>query len=127
MRKYFVLTGLVTFFYMASFSQAPMEVVLQQKMDSIKRIVSNLIGIPKVDALNRILDLYQILDDDNQMQVDSATPYARQAIDEAKRIGYKRGLGYANLKFIYCEILRADVYLKKNKKMNPDLLSQLRD
>ncbi len=125
MRKYLILISLIASVNAPSFSQDPMEISLHNKMDSLKRIVQGKTGKEKVDDLNRIVDLYQVLDEADQMQVDSATPYARQAIDEAKRIGYKRGLGYANLKFSYCEILRAEIYFRKNKKNETRLIESI--
>ena len=125
MRKYLIIISLITTVHASLFSQDSIEVVLQAKMDSLKKIVKGKIGTEKVDDLNRIVDLYEILDEDNQMQVDSATPYARQAISEAKRIGYKRGLGYANLKMSYCEWRRNGIYLQKNKKNDPGILVSL--
>jgi len=98
---------------------------LQRKQDSLKAIVSNLNGIAKVDALNKIVDIYQYLDDDNQMQVDSATPYAVQSTIEAKKIGYRRGLGYSYLKQAYCEYLKALIYKDKNKIPDPNHLESL--
>jgi len=125
MRKYLMLISLIASVNASLFSQDSMEVVLHNKMDSFKRTVQGKTGKEKVDDLNRIVDLYEILDEDNQMQVDSATPYARQAISEAKRIGYKRGLGYANLKMSYCEWRRNGIYLQKNKKNDPGILVSL--
>jgi len=111
MKKYLLTTCLLVSFYLPSFSQTEKQIdVLEKKMDSLKKIVPSLEGISKVDGLNRIVDIYQILDDEDQMQVDSATPYAKQSLNEAKRIGYKRGLGYAYLKMSYCEILKADLH-----------------
>jgi tetratricopeptide (TPR) repeat protein len=88
-------------------------------MDSLKRVVPGLKGMAKVDDLNTIVDIYQILDDDNQMQVDSATPYATQSYNEAKRVGYKRGLGYSYLKMSYCEILQAGINSENNSNKKP--------
>src|SRR5436190_8111903 len=113
MRKYLITISLLVSFCLPSFSQTPREIVLQKKMDSLKRVVPGLKGKAKVDCLNTIVDIYQILDDEDQMQVDSATPYAKQSLNEAKRIGYKRGLGYAYLKTSYCDILRAEIYITK--------------
>ncbi len=111
MRNKLIITGLLISFYLSSFSQTEKQIaVLEQKMDSLKRIVPGLKGTAKVDGLNSIVDIYQILDDEDQMQVDSATPYAKLSIIEAKRIGYKKGLGYAYLKMSYCEILKADLH-----------------
>ena len=66
-------------------------------------------GSAKVDCQNAIVDIYQILDEDDQMQVDSASPYATLAFNGAKKIGYKRGMGYACLKMAYIGILEGIV------------------
>ena len=111
MRKNLIISCLLISFCLSSFSQTEKQIAdLQQKMYSLKRILPELKGIAKVDGLNNIVDIYQILDDEDQMQVDSATPYAKLSINEAKKIGYKRGLGYAYLKMSYCEILKADLH-----------------
>ena len=127
MRKYLILISLIASVNAPSYSQNQMEISLHNKMDSLKRIVQGKTGKEKVDDLNRIVDLYQILDEDNQMQVDSATPYARMSIEEAKKVNYKRGLGYANLKMAYCEYLRNGIYIQKNNKNGADIITSMKN
>ena len=94
MKKYLFLISFLLFFYISSFAQfsKEQERFLYAKIDSLKKAAPKLNGRAKVDCLNTIVDQYQIMDEDNQMQIDSAGPYAMQSLDEAKRIGYKRGL-----------------------------------
>ena len=92
-----------------------MELDLKESINDLTVKLPSTSGKAKVDLLNTIVDLYQIWDDDNQMQVDQACPFATQAFNEAKKINYKRGLGYAILKLAYCELLRAGIHKAKNK------------
>ena len=121
MRKYIFCTLISAFFYLSSYSQFTKESedFLYAKIDSLKKAASKLNGKTKVDCLNTIVDQYQIMDEDNQMQIDSAGPYAIQSLNEAKRIGYKRGLGYAYLKMSYLGLLRAVNYKRKNPEPEP--------
>ena len=121
MKKYLFLISFLLFFYASSFAQfsKEQETFLYAKIDSLKKAAPKLNGRAKVDCLNTIVDQYQIMDEDNQMQIDSAGPYAMQSLDEAKRIGYKRGLGYAYLKMSYLRLLRAVNYKRKNPEPEP--------
>ena len=118
MRKYLFFTLFPVFIWTTSHSQftKESESFLYAKIDSLKKAVSSLNGKDKVDCLNSIVDQYQIMDEDNQMQIDSAGPYARQAHNYAVEIGYKRGLGYACLKLGYINLVWATVH--KNDKSN---------
>ena len=121
MRKYLFFTLLPVSIWTTSHSQftKESESFLYAKIDSLKKAVSSLNGKDKVDCLNSIVDQYQIMDEDNQMQIDSAGPYARQAHNYAVEIGYKRGLGYACLKLGYINLVWATVH--KNDKSNPTI------
>jgi len=121
MRKYLYCILISVFFYLSSSSQFTKESedLLYAKIDSLKKAAPKLNGKAKVDCLNTIVDQYQIMDEDNQMQIDSAGPYATQSFNEAKRIGYKRGLGYAYLKMTYLRLLGAVNYKRKNPEPEP--------
>ena len=107
MRKKCFCILIPVFFSLLSHSQftKESEAFLNAKIDSLKKVVLGLNGKAKVDCLNTIVDQYQIMDEDNQMQIDSAGPYARQAYVYANKIGYERGLGYACLKLSYIKLL----------------------
>jgi len=117
MRKYWFCTLISVFFSLLSHSQftKESEAFLNAKIDSLKKVVPGLNGKAKVDCLNTIVDQYQIMDEDNQMQIDSAGPYARQAYNNAIKIGYKRGLGYAYLKLSYINILWGQIHIDDAK------------
>ena len=107
MKKYLFCTLFPVLFFLSSFSQfsKESETFLYSKIDKLKKSIPTLNGKAKVDCLNTIVDQYQIMDEDNQMQIDSAGPYARQAYVYATKIGYERGLGYASLKLSYIKLL----------------------
>jgi hypothetical protein len=117
MRKYLLCTLITVLFYLSSLSQFTKESedLLYAKIDSLKRAAIRLSGKAKVDCLNTIVDQYQIMDEDNQMQVDSAGPYARQAYSNSIKVDYKRGLGYASLKLSYIKLLWGQIH-KDDKK-----------
>jgi len=129
MRKYLFCLLIPVFFYLSSFSQftTKNEAFLYAKIDSLKKAAPKLSGKAKIDCLNTIVDQYQIMDEDNQMQIDSAGPYAREAYNNAIRIGYKRGLGYACLKLGYINLVWS--YEHKNDTRNshnyPDSLKSI--
>ena len=107
MKKHLFCTLFPVLFFLSSFSQfsKESETFLYAKIDRLKKSIPNLNGKAKVDCFNAIVDQYQIMDEDNQMQIDSAGPYARQAYVYAIKIGYERGLGYACLKQSYIKLL----------------------
>jgi tetratricopeptide (TPR) repeat protein len=117
MRKYLFSLLIPVFFYFSSSAQftKESEAFLYAKIDSLKKIVPTLKGNAKIDCLNTIVDQYQIMDEDNQMQIDSAGPFARQAYTHALNIGYKRGLGYASLKLSYINLLWGQIHKDDNK------------
>ena len=117
MRKHLSCILLPLFFSLSSFGQFTKEgeVLLYAKIDSLKKIAPKLNGEAQVNCLNTLVDQYQIMDEDNQMQIDSAGPYARQAYNIARNIGYKRGLGYACLKLSYIKLLWGQEH-KNSKK-----------
>ncbi|HET6723785.1 MAG TPA: hypothetical protein VFH07_13595, partial [Chitinophagaceae bacterium] len=104
MRKYlFVATILVSF--QTSFSQYDYSKPIRKQIDSLKKVLPALKGTHKVDCLNHLV--WKYFDGSLgswQAEADSARPYAIQANKEAKRIGYKKGLGdsYVNLETIDC-------------------------
>ena len=73
------------------------------EFDSLKSILTKLNGSERVDCLNALASTATDLPLDSwQIEADTARPYAMQANKEAKRIGYKKGLGdsYVNLETI---------------------------
>src|SRR5215204_4607411 len=117
MRKYMFTSLIPVLFYLSSFSQftKESEAFLYAKIDSLKKTVPKLNGKAKVDCLNTIVDQYQIMDEDNQMQIDSAGPYARQAYSNATKMDYKRGHGYAILKLSYINLRWGQIHKDDNK------------
>ena len=129
MRKYLFCILSSLFFYLSSFCQftKESETFLYARIDSLKKVAPKLNGQAKVDCLNTIVDQYQIMDEDNQMQIDSAGPYARSAYSSAMKIGYKRGLGYACLKLGYINLLWATEHKNDNTNSHayPDSLRSI--
>jgi hypothetical protein len=86
------------------------------EIDSMKKVVSWLTGTAKVDCLNTIAHkfFYAGYNSINQ-QMDSSYKYCMLALSEAKRIGYKKGMGYSYSRFISIDNGRfnASHYAKK--------------
>jgi hypothetical protein len=104
MRKYFlIVAGLASF--QSSFSQDDYSKKIYREFDSLKNILSTLKGPNKVDCLNALASKATDLPLGSwQVEADTSRPYAIQANKEAKRMGYKKGLGdsYVNLETIDC-------------------------
>ena len=109
MRKYIALAALFIFFYLQSISQFSINDIVQRKIDSLKKNLNSVKGNTRVEYLNNISEgLFWIWDEDTPYLLDSACNYATRALSEAKKTGYKRGLGYAYVRLECCEGGRAD-------------------
>ncbi|HSU27857.1 MAG TPA: sensor histidine kinase [Chitinophagaceae bacterium] len=74
-------------------------------------------GNARVDCLNSIAQgVYWIFDEDTPYLLDTACSYTTQAFNEAKKLGYKRGLGYAYANMESCEACKTDTNRAENKK-----------
>lgn len=105
MKKYLFIMLFVVL-HATLFSQTTNEIV-QKRLDSLKNIVNGLSGSRKVDALNNMAnELWWLLDVDTSL-LHEASIYATKAFNDAKKIGYKKGLGYAYIQLENCEAARA--------------------
>jgi len=100
MRKYFLIVlALVAF--QQSFSQDDRGKKIRKEIDSMERILPTLTGTIKVGCLNTIAHKFFEADLPSiEQQMDSSYKYVMMAFAEAKRIGYKKGLGYAYARLI---------------------------
>ena len=127
MRKFSLAACLIFAISFVSFAQSSVEADLQRSIKDLKKMLPSTKAQAKVDLLNTIIDMYQLWDDDDQMQVDSASPFAIQAYNEAKRINYKRGKGYATLKLAYFELLRAGISNFKYKTFETGSIKKIEE
>lgn len=80
-----------------------------RKVDSINRIISTTKGRNKIDCYNLLAECYlQIWDDDHVKQFDTACTYANMAYEEAKKINYRTGVGYAKAALLWQTISKID-------------------
>ena len=99
MRKYiFLFTILCSH---SLFSQNDREKIARREIDSMKKILPTLKGVDEIDCLNMIAYKFSSLGLNWRAQSDSSQPFATQANTGAKRIGYKKGLGYSYLRLAH--------------------------
>jgi hypothetical protein len=112
MRKYLMIISSVFIFSSSSFSQTQYEINYRLKSDSFKKVLPGLKGADRVDCLNSLSSIYvsDLLGTDYQKEIDTATLYAMQAFSEAKKIRYKRGLGYSYLRLGQALQVNADIH-----------------
>jgi len=91
-------------------------------VDSLKKDLKNVKGSERVDCFNMLSSCYFWIWDDNDKHLDSACLYANEAYNEAKKINYKRGLGYGLLQMNECTGSRADIDKTNNNKEQTNLL-----
>jgi len=120
MRKYFVIAILLSLYYLPSASQDPIQKKVQHEIDSLKNILPSLRDSARIDCLNTLAYVFDDLPYNYFITADSVYPYASQAYSEANKIGYTRGLGYANLRMAYYYYMIADNYSVLHNKYNPD-------
>jgi hypothetical protein len=111
MRKYLLTICILISFCSHSFPQTQNEINYRFKSDSLKKVLPDLKGADHVDCLNSLSSIYvsDLLGTDYQKEIDTATMYALQALSEAKKISYKRGLGYAYLRWGQALQVNADI------------------
>src|SRR5258706_16160445 len=99
MRKYLLISIVLAGFFPSSFSQTVnKEQAIRREIDSLKKALPNLDGIDRVDCLNTLAYKYLWLPLSEKQQIDFSSPYGLEANSEAKRIGYKKGLGFFYLR-----------------------------
>ncbi len=107
MKKYFILICLLTFLAVFVKAQSSNEIAWR-KVDSVKRILSTQKGKDKVNCLNLLAESYMWIWDDNDKHLDTACMYANKAFEEAKKINYKTGIGYAKAGIVHCALAKVD-------------------
>lgn len=111
MRKYFLLVSLFSNFYALSVAQMlNREIIIRHEIDSLKTILAGLKDSARVDCLNMLAHKYLWLPLTHTQKADSSSPFTKLAIEVAKQIGYKKGLGFAYLRLADYEYLKAEQY-----------------
>ena len=118
MRKFILILAILTSFQ-SLFSQDDNAKRIRHEFDSLRNTLSTLTGTEKVDCLNNLTRIaFDLSLGSWQAEADTARPYAIQANKEAKRIGYKKGLGnsYLNLERIDCMMF--GTYAQREKRFD---------
>ncbi len=115
MRKFILFTVMLVAYILPSFSQE-IDVKVQRKVDSLKRLLHATNGTQKVDILNSIAQgLLWIWESDDRFLYD-ALKYSDEALQLATKLKYKRGVGYALVNLFYREAHQADTNRVENYK-----------
>ena len=122
MRKYLlILVILISTQHL--FSQSNKEKIVRREIDSLKNILPGLRDSARVDCLNTLASKYSYMDLSWKQYLDSSSPFSIMANDEAKKIGYKKGLGYSYLRLANLEKSKVHIYQEQYKKHDPALLA----
>jgi hypothetical protein len=118
MRKYIVSVclSLSICYFLNAQSWADDIIVARKNVDSVKNEFKTATGEKKVDCYNRLSELYYWIWDDNDKHLDSACMFANMALEEAKKINYKNGQGYALVNKTMCAAERTDESRINNDK-----------
>jgi len=118
MRKYFlsVCLSLSICYFLNAQSWADDMIIARKNVDSVKNELNTATGEKKVDCYNRLSELYYWIWDDNDKHLDSACMFASMALEEAKKINYKNGQGYALVNKTICAAERTDENRINNDK-----------
>jgi len=107
MRKHFFTLALSSLLVVTCSSQYSDQVFLQ-KIDSLKRLTPSAKGTARVDMLNDIArGLLWVYEDDEHL-LNDALKYAEDAQQQAKKLNYKRGLGYSLVTLFFKEARYVD-------------------
>jgi tetratricopeptide (TPR) repeat protein len=115
MRKKILFTAcLFILVHSTSHSQPRMEVLINIKSDSLRKILPGKKGIDRIDCMNSLAYAITNMWFDETPYLgnslfDTVFAYSTQAFTESKKIKYKSGQGYAHLSLAQCEILRYDM------------------
>jgi hypothetical protein len=111
MRKYLLIIIILTFFQ-TSFSQTDEKNIHRYEIDSLKKILPLLHDSDRVDCLNTLAYKYSYRyydwDLDPKLLLDSCGPVAIEANELARKIRYKKGLGYSYLRMADLEKFKND-------------------
>ena len=108
MRKCLLIPLIV--FSFQSYAQTQYEFDYRLKRDSLKEKLPRLTDSARVDCLNILSDIYEsdVLGTNYRKEVDTAGIYAKEALNEAKLIGYKKGMAYSYIRIGAYYFTRAD-------------------
>jgi tetratricopeptide (TPR) repeat protein len=111
MRIYLLIIAILTFFQ-TSFSQTVEKNINRYEIDSLKKILPLLHDSDRVDCLNTLAYKYSYSyydwDWDPNLLLDSCGPIAIEANELARKIRYKKGLGYSYLRMADLEKFKND-------------------
>lgn len=123
MKKFLFLTGIITVYNVAVFSQ----VTDNLKIDSLEKLLLYLKDSTKVDCLNLLARKFAIFGGAGWTwgkKADSVFYYGSMAYEEASKINYKRGVAAALFSQANSEWLRG-IDLRKNNKDDAEILKEM--
>lgn len=101
---------------MVTCSSQDIDQIIQRKVDSLQEILPGTKGTPRVDMLNSIAQgLLWIYEDDDHFLHD-ALRYSEEAMQLAKKLNYKRGMGYSLVTLFFKEAQYVDTNRVENYK-----------
>src|SRR5688572_25124434 len=107
MRKYFFILAYCSYFVVTGFSQ-DIDRIVQRKVDSLKKLLPSAKGIERVDMLNNISRGLLWIWEGNDQYFYDAMIFSDEALTVAKKLNYKRGMGYAYINLFYREAHQAN-------------------
>ncbi|HUR65757.1 MAG TPA: histidine kinase [Chitinophagaceae bacterium] len=111
MRKIFLfLSFLVILGQTVCAQSVKKETTIRHDIDSLKKLLPGLRLSARVDCMNTLAHKYSWLPETDKQKIDSFIYYCIEANKEAKRIDYKKGLGYSYLGLANIEATKAKIY-----------------
>lgn len=112
-----IFLAIVTILFSHSLlAQTNKDITIRREIDSMKKALPGLKDRERVDCLNMLAHKYLWLPLSEKQQIDSSSPYTIEANNEAKRIGYKKGLGISFLRLAGYKTTEADTnYIPREK------------
>ena len=112
-----ILTSFV--FFQSLFSQDDYSKKVHREFDSLKNILQTKKGQEKVDCLNALArKSFDLPLSSWRAEADTARPFALLANKEAKRIGYKKGLGYSYVNLGTIDCMMFGTYAQQERRFD---------
>lgn len=115
MKKNLLTLLLLPILALTSYAQN-IDLIAQRKVDSLKKLLPSTEGLQRVDLLNSIAQgLIYIWESDHQL-FHEAMKYSDESMTLAKKLNYKRGIGYSWANLFFREANQVDTNSVENSK-----------